>query len=578
MKYVQHNIPSPNPTYPFNFSNFQGGFNNRDSYTEIADNQSPATLNIDLFKEAGVIQSRGGSEVYVGNGTRVIDNFYIREEVLHSFTSDGKFEVGGVEVGTTALNGVEYTDFNNFLMYLDGENIRYYGIFPQANSTYITIIGTPVTGKTVMKLVSTTAGYTPLDTTHLIGKTIYNYTLGTVEYQPCTNEVNDEYKGVSFPIFTSTVLINRNDRVYMAGGSGNDKYTIAISEIDNPFYFPVSVQLGLEPNGDEVRGLFNFHDVTIVGRGNDIYAIYGSTNRTDLGVGVYNIKRINTHTGFRNRKCHCMVNNYMFYLGNDGNVYGMYTPQTDVQQLTTSIINRVVDLRGRGINATEVELSSATCLFDGNYFWLNVGQYTLIYSYLYQAWQVWSFINEGNVWNDERVWNDEETWIDGGAGSYNNSHFINRMFKYDNKVYLACVDGYVFTYNFEKEVDYNGGTVLQYHYTKQYDMGYRSRQKVWKSINAVTYYYEAIRSTINVDIHVDFTALDGVFDILSSVPRWGEAVWGSSKFSAVEIGNSTPILVNGRGRLIQFVFGNNNNGERFKVFEINGEYELRGFR
>lgn len=550
MKYTQINIPSPNPVYPFNISSFQGGFNNRDSYTEILDNQSPATLNVDLFKETGVIQSRGGSEIFSGTGVDEVDNFYIKNDVLYEFRKDGKFYVDGALTFTTVVGGVEFTDFNNLITFIDGEKIRYYGTFPQTSSTYINVVGTPIATPIVFTLIPTTIGYTPLGTTHIIGKTVYNYINGTVEYQPCQNEVNDEYKGISFPIEDATVIMNRVDRIYMAGSNTvENKYTIAISDVDNPFYFPVSLQLGLEPNGDEVMGLFNFHNVTVVGRKNDIHAIYGNTNRTDLGVSVYNIKRINTHTGFKNKKSFCMVNNYMFYLGNDNNIYAMYTPQTDVEQLTTTMINKTVDLKGNGIHATAEELASSTCLFDGNYFWISVGKYVLIYSYLNQAWQVWSF----------------------GVN-------INRMFKYNNEVYFSTSDGYIVKYNFDENVDYLANTVVQYHYTKQYDMGQRSRQKVWKSINIVTYIYEVIRSTINLAIYVDFDPLEGIFDILSSAPRWDEGVFGSSKFFGTNVSNSTPILVNGRGRLVQFIFSNSNNEERFKVFEINGEYELRGFR
>jgi hypothetical protein len=84
-------------------------------------------------------------------------------------------------------------------------------------------------------------------------------------------------------------------------------------------------------------------------------------------------------------------------------------------------------------------------------------------------------------------------------------------------------------------------------------------------------------SSLKLQFEIDYSEKDRAFDIKDMISRWGTAVFGE-RFINKNINKSLPFNINSRGRLISFIFGNDVINQNFKVYEVNGQYEVRGFR
>jgi hypothetical protein len=325
----------------------------------------------------------------------------------------------------------------------------------------------------------------------------------------------------------------------VAGGT-IDPHNIWISDIHNPFYYPVGLQLRPDPNGDHITALTEFHGAIIVGRMHDVYVIYGNTNRTDVDSSIYRMSKINTHTGIISDATVAKVNNYLFYLGGDGVVYS-----TQVEMLQTRIMNRTVDLKSAPINLDMSDMLNACAVFKDNVYYLSIADKILLYSYDTMSWSVWDGLNA-------------------------------RSFLILNYELLFGADnGHLYKYGVGYSDD--GVAISAYWSSKRFDMGAGSRMKKFKSMYVVAHSYDDVPSTIHIDFEIDYAEVSTNIDYKSMISTWGSAIFGE-RFIKWNINKSEPIPINRRGRLIRFIFGNEVIDEAFKVYEINGEYILKGFR
>lgn len=556
MPFIQKTSPPPNKVEFFNVTDFYGGLNNRDSYIELESTQSSDLMNIDFFSEKGVVQKRKGTQLYdeivLDDGEEVEPSpvavtfldVYKPINSPHVVVRASNSEVWvDEEKVADVLGKVEGTTFNGKYYFVDSDKIRIYGTFPQSEDTYTKIIGTAVEDNIVMELVMPPSDFTPLDSTHKVGITRYNYTELKCWYEPCENEIGDDYKGANVFLATANNIAFHKDRMYIT--SPDDKHTIYISDIFNPMYFPNLLSIQLPPNGDEIVGLKVFHDSMIVGRKEDIHVIYGNTNRTDVMMDLFLLKKINTHTGLMNKGNVHQVHNHLFFLGSDGEYYGMHTTQTNEQILATQVINKTVDIKAKPLECADVDIQNSTGIFYNGLYFSSIGGIILVYSYLYRSWSVFDGINA--------------------------TSFI----KFQNKLLIGDTQGRVVEFGH----GYNdcGNAIVAYWASKRHALQTSSVVKKFKQMYVVAEAWEEFLSEVSLKVEVDYEEVDVGYTIRSLIPRWGVAVWGDI-FAKWNIQKSLPIIINKRGRLIRFVFANAEVDQNFKIYEINGEYEVRGFR
>jgi len=548
MAYIQSASPPPTAIEYFAISDFSGGLNNRDAYMEIAQNESINLLNVDIFRENGVVWQRGGTyykdAIDLGSPITLLDVFKrpVGDKVIRA--SDSELYADAVLV--KALSGrAQGVIFGDKYVFADGGGLWSYGSFPQLSNTYTSIIGTPTTDDIVMEIAGEQSGYTPLDSTYDIGVTVYDYTARKVYYNPCENELNDYSKGANFQASTPTCLDTKEGRLYVAGDT-DLPYSVFISDIQNPYYYPVSVGLQISPRGDKITTLVEFHEVMIIGTTERFHAVYGNTNRTDLDYDLFYMKDLNVHTGIANPNTAVRVNNYLYYLGSDGEVYSMYTPQTDTTKIMTVILTRKLRIFEEPLNVDTSVFANACAVFHRDYYWLSLGDKILVYSYTMQAWTVYDSIN---------------------ATSFDVQGYM---------LQIGNTSGRVVTYDRDELNDLDLA-ISAYWKSKRFAMGYPSRIKKFKSMYVIVHTFATFDSTINISFEVDYEDIESIATVKNQISRWGTAVFGD-RFITRNINKSLPININRRGRLISFTFANNIVDESMRVYEVNGEYEVRGFR
>ena len=291
------------------------------------------------------------------------------------------------------------------------------------------------------------------------------------------------------------------------------------------FYFPFAVQLQLPPNGDKVTGLIVFHDSVVIGRYNDVHVIYGNTNDDEIG-NTFMLKKINTHAGFANNKVIQPAHNYLFYLGNDGNVYSMHTTQTNTEILATKILSKTVNLFNEPFSFTYDDFTLASSIFYKDEYFLSIRDKVLVYSYRFQAWTVYDGI-------DSRCFTS-----------------------YDNQLFMGS--GYGSLFRFGEDYNDDGKPIVSYWKSKMFHMGEPSIFKQFREMFIVAHTYDDFKSRIKMMFEVDYFSKgtdyfgEGV-DIVSQISTWDEAVFGD-KFIGFNMLVSKPITIGQRGRVIRIIF------------------------
>lgn len=533
MVWIQKNIPPPEEVLTFEFNQFFGGLNNRVPYISIGPNQATDLLNV-TFNEDGTIETRKGIVEFDPENYPALDGPVIfldvyrpinEPEVIIRATKTSVY-AGKDKIADVAgrICGVNYIGKYYFV---DGDKFRVYD------------------GENVYEIIDPPSDYTPEPAPATEGKWVYDTDgeLNTAWYEPCALELEDEYKGVNVVPQKCKYIVVKRDRLYLAGNP-DDPHMIYPSDINNGLYFPVALPVQIAPNGDKIKGMRAFHNAVVVGRNDDIYALYGNTNRAD-SIEPFVLKKVNTHTGFVSNSAITEMHNYLMFLGGDGNFYTMHTPQTDIEQLATTMRNRDVDIFKAPLNLTYDDLEGACAVFDKDLAWFSIADKILVYSYLYQSWTVFDGIN------------------------------ARSFLRYNNDLLIGAENGKLYKYG----VGYNddGETIVSYWASKRYTLNEPSRIKQFRSINVVAHVYDEYVSEISIDVEIDYVDITDVASIKNQISRWGVSKFGDM-FITRNIAQSLPIILGRRGRLIRFKFGSDKKDQPFKIYEVNGLYELRGYR
>jgi len=600
MAYIQKTTPPPNKVLNFSLKDFSGGLNNASD--QLKPNEASSLLNM-AFVDESLMEKRKGQDYYdeliiLDNATTPApdDILFIDEYKPYDGTNELlRSSALKVYLGTTkiadVLGKISGINYNGKYIFADGTNLYVYGKFPQTETTYEKITGTAVATPVLMKIVSPASDYTPLDTTHTQGITRYNYTNSEVSYEPCQNEVTDTYLGANVIPEGIKYIISHNGRLYMSGAN-KDNDNVYITDVQNPYYCATALPLQLPPNSDMVVGMHIFGDSVIVGRNNDLYAISGETNNPDLGMDMFKLKRLNTHTGFANHSAIDIVNNYLFFLGHDGNVYALSSVKYDEKTLLTVNISKQLDLYKDPINLTKTDIANACSVFFKDEWYLSIKDKILIYSYKNKAWTLWNNFNATSFYilENELIWG--------------------------NDVGCVCKFG---TKYLDFELPYQS-----YWYSKYFDMDDPISFKQFREFFIVAHTFDDVKSDINLWVEIDYADVTDTYYVKSQKTVWGEAVWGD-RFIDRNIVASLPLAIYKRGRVLRFKISNgyflqttvntiadlstvpnkkqgllvkvleDNNyylyfdynwkivtepdlNQRFKIYQINCDYEMRGKR
>ena len=593
MAYVQKTIPPPNKVLSFSLKDFSGGLNNVSD--QLKPEESPNLLNMSFVDET-LMEKRLGQMYYdelnLTDSVTFIDEFrpYTDNDVLIR-CSDKAIYFNTTKL-TDVVAKVHGINFEGKYFFSDGTDLYVYGKFPQAESTYEKIIGTAINSYILMKVVSPTDGHTMLDTTHVKGITNYDYTSKKIYYEPCENEFKDAYKGANKVPEKVKYFVNHKGRLYLSG-SEKDNDNVFLSDVQNPYYYPTALPLQLPPNSDKVVGMHVYDDCVIVGRHDDLYAIMGETNNPLLGIDMFKLKRLNTHTGFASHNAIDIVNNYLFYLGNDGNVYALTSAKYDDKNLITTIISRQIDIEKKPINLSLDEISDACSIYFDEEWYLSIKDKILIYSYKNRTWTMYNNFNATSFYNINNVliWGNN----------------VGRTVKFTDGEYLDF-----------------GLPYQAYWWSKRFDMDESNSFKQFREFFLVAHTYEAYDSDILICFEIDYADVKDILETSNRISVWGKSMWGN-RFINRNIIESLPLVLGRRGRNLRFKFyngyfiresvatyndlanvsskeenivvktldtgnlylytdktwvllENRDINQRMKIYQINGDYELRGKR
>jgi hypothetical protein len=523
MAYIQQNTPPPNKILTFSLTDFSGGLNNRANILEA--NQCSDVLNMS-FSNDTVMEKRFGSTAFdallLSGELTFIDEFKPYQEAdIMIRASKTEMYVGNTKV-KDLIGQVTGTNFNGKYFFSDGSGLYAYGKFAQTGGTYVTITGTPISTYTIMQIVSPAIGYTPLDTTHVEGKTVYNYTLGTVHYEPCANELSDTFKGTSVVPFQPRFIVVKDGRLFTSG-SNKDNDNVNISDVNNPYYFPAVMPIQLPPNSDEVVGMHVYDGAVVVGRRRDIHVIHGVTNRTDMGLPVFELKKLNSHAGFANHYAVDTGHNYLFFLGSDGNAYLLNNVAGNQNVISSQIMTKSINIFEHPISLTKADMSDASSLFFEDNWYLTIKDKVLVYSYRHQAWTMYDSLHARSFYNFHNIliWGDKF-----GRTSIPSTDYL----------------------------DY--GTPFRAHWTsRQFDMDDANSFKQFREFFLVAHTFNDFLSNIYITFEIDYADVNSNIKIANQISVWGRSVFGD-RFITRNINASVPFVIGRRGRNLRFIVSN----------------------
>lgn len=523
MAWIRNSNPPPNRKLEFNLEDFTGGLNNRSSVIE--DNQCANILNI-RYTYNNALEKRNGFKPlnsYVNaNPITYVSEFKPYVDVDQLVVASNNQITFDFTTSYAIAGEVDSVNFQGLHFYCDGVDLFVYGKFPQVGDTFTIIIGTPVATNTRMKVVDPPAGYTPLNASFTRGKTVYDYTAGTVHYEPCENELNDPYKGANLqPENPKFIQVHKN-RLFVSGDHKDDD-NVYITDSGNPYYFAVGLPIQLPPNSDKVRGMTIYDDAVMVGREFDMYKIQGDTNNPELGFPLFELRRINTHTGVANNHCFDVAHNYLFFLGSDGIAYALATTRMDERLVGTQIISQSVDIFSAPISAMQSDVLNARTVFDNEHWYVQIGDNTLVYSYRIRSWTMYDYVdmNAPFYWKDKLIWGRK----DGKVVEWSND-FLD-----------------------------DGRPIFCTWHSKSFDFGSSVRYKQFKEFFLVTHAFDYNDTDVRITFNIDYSDVNVATTVENKLSIWGKAKFGD-RFINRNINASVPSVIGRRARYMRVIVSN----------------------
>ena len=400
--------------------------------------------------------------------------------------------------------------------------------------------------------------YVPL-TEKVIGERVFDDTNKIAYYKPCMNEIADVYAGISyFPDSPNTIVVH-SDRLFLSG----DKHTphgFFMSHTDEPLYFPSAAGITVKADGRPIVDMFVFDGALIVGRNEDMFVLYGDTERDSptSQLKPFNIKQMDVTTGLISKNCGALLNNFYFFLGSDGRFYKLNTPTTFVEYLMVRPVDYKIDVTKAPINCPLPTVLS--CVTYNNEVLWHIGNETIIvYSYDNMAWTYYKVKDSQN------------------------------LFALANKLYAGTITSYVLKYDDEGEsfsdvLDSVGtqSPVRVKYSSKRFDFGAPVNFKYYKNFLITCNAYAEKPSLFITSAEVDyFKNVSGELTE-SFLATFGVAKWNLVRFGAGELYKSPFYKLDVKGRSIKFVLHNEDpeitTENPMRIYDINLMYFFRDVR
>jgi hypothetical protein len=523
MSFIQNVQPPKNQRLEFNLEDFTGGLNNRSSV--IRNNEASYVLNMH-FTHQNVLEKR--------KGFKLVDDLTLPEAVTYvdlykPYNSDDQLiRASNTEVYAEGfkvqdvLGEIDAVNFQGMYFFADGDSLYVYGSFLETTGTYLEIIGTIPDTYVTLKVVNPPGDFEPLPEEHTRGKMVYDYDNMTVHYEPCLNELEDSYLGANLLPEHPKFIESHKGRLFISGDNKDDD-NVFITHTSNPFYFAVGLPIQLPPSSDKVRGMVIYDDAVIIGRERDIYRIIGETSNPNLGFALFELRKINTHTGVANNKCFDVAHNYLFFLGSDGVAYALSTTRMDERLVGTQIISEQLDLFKDPINGTTENILDASTVFDTEYWFVTIGDKTLVYSYRHRAWTMFDYID------------------------------MYAPFYYYDKLIWGRRDGSLAEFS-EDYLD-NGRPIYATWSSNNFDFGSATRYKQFREFFLVAHAYDDNDSDIRVTFEIDYSDVRNATTVENKISYWGIAKFGD-RFINRNINASVPFVIGRRARYMRIKISN----------------------
>ena len=539
----------------FTIKDFTGGLNNVMSENRLKDNQSSDLLNV-RFRKDGVLEKRSGLREYdIVNSSYSINGdlhgawvikvdeetetllLHVDTDLIYIRSSDRKpiFIPWGQKSEVRSID-LSVAQFQDKVYFVDnGLRIHFLKIEELETKS----------SPNIYYIVDPPSDYTPNPkpaTEGVVKEAPSSYgqsNMIDVWYEPCEYELEDGYKGINRTgSYRKRYICVHKDRLYVAGND-DDPNMLYISDILNPYYFPAALPIQTPPDGDRITALKVFGDALVIGRQDSMYALFGNTNRDSDD--NYKLIKINTHTGVVNNKCLDIVQNFLFYVGNDSNLYKMTHVTTTTKTLTPTKLNINVDLKKPPLNKSIWDIKNAHTYYDkyNGEWWVQLGEDSLVYNYDYMAW------------TRHR-----------GCENRMMLHFDDKFTLCRDNCTFTCFDDTVY---YDMDYEYPGLKlpIPCYWTSKEIDFGTPIRIKQIRDTYVVSEVYDDMRTDVRVKYDIDYVTVESENKIESEIALWDKAIWDKNRFISSNITRSLPIMVGRRGRTFKIWVGN---GYKFRAY------------
>lgn len=388
--------------------------------------------------------------------------------------------------------------------------------------------------------------YKPLALDYVEGevKSDENY----IWYEPCLNQLADEYTGAGYIPKNPSILTIHKDRLFIAGDE-TQPHSIYMSWVSNPLWFPSNSHISVKPNGEEIVDLVVFDDALIIGRHEDMFVLYGSSVYPTSSDAFY-IKQMDVSIGFMCKDCGALLNNFYIFLGYDGRFYKLNTPTTFVEYLMTRPLPRKIDLYSEPFNLSpSEELNLSTTAYYNEIYFNITDDLILVYNYDNMAWTYYTGMQSKSLYSDG-------------------------MF-----VYIGRTDGKLVKYDVNGDIYNDLGEIIESTYaTKRFDFNSPVNYKYFKSLLFTAHAYDEMLCEMNVNVEIDYFSNTEPYKIEANIPTFGIAKWGSSYFNNRNLYKTGWLSLDVRGRTIKFIITNTKVDEPMKIYDVNVLCTMRDVR
>ena len=398
--------------------------------------------------------------------------------------------------------------------------------------------------------------YTPLPVDkYYEGEIINEQIAGTYYtwYQPCYNQIADATSGASYIPDEPSLITVHKDRLFIAGDS-KQPHTVFMTNILSEYYFPSGSTISVNPNGDKIIDMIVFDTALIIGRNEDMYALYGDSVSDSYGEMFY-IKKMDVSTGFMCPNCGALLNNYYIFLGYDGRFYRLNTPTTLVEYLVTKPLPRKIDIYQEPFNIDSKDrLQLSTVAFYNQILFNIKDDLIIVYNYDNMAWTYYTGMKSSALYTDG----------------------INFL--------IGSTDGKLLNYEYLTECYSDCGRPIECVFaSKRFDLKSPAAYKYFKSFMLTSHAWEDLTSSIVVGFEVDyfnfrnpvtfqsnFTVFGGnTGDESTTIPAgedYPASYWEIDRFNDRNLFKSRWTKLDIRARTLKVYFSNNKPDEAMRIY------------